>query len=205
MKTRIFGLALVGSLAACTTPEPPAPVLRYSGIGCHAAPDLATAIPLPAAKRTGESVRTPVDGTTPCLALSSATSPYLVFAMPQPTHRLVEVGGAIEAVRVFPPNVTTLDANGAVLRTFAPTQYQNRGDRYSVQFIPQEGERYILVTVDQSLVGTSYDAVATGTTTTYFGSGSWTSGIDRTVSRSRSYHGAVVATVYDTSPATPSR
>ncbi|MFN3725171.1 MAG: hypothetical protein ACK4SZ_02585 [Allosphingosinicella sp.] len=205
MKTRIFGLALVASVAACTTPEPAAPVLRYSGVGCHTAPNLATALPLPAAKRAGESVRTPVDATTPCLSLSSAPSPYLVFAMPRDAHRLVEVGGAIEAARVFPPSVTILDGNGATLRTFAPTQYQNRGDRYSVQFIPQDGERYILVTVDQSLVGTSYEAVATGTTTSYIGTGYWTSGIDRTVSRSRSYHGAVVATVYDTSPASRAR
>lgn len=202
MKRRIFGLALVTSLSACTTTPPPAAVLSYSAIDCRATPDLATAIPLPlaAGKRSGESVRTPVDSSTPCLDINGSRSPYLLFAMPQTAQRLVEVGGAIEPARVFPPSVVILDENGTTLRTFAPTQYQNRGDRYSVQFTPREGERYILVTVDQSLVGSSYNAVATGTSTAYIGTGYWTSGVDYTVSRTRSYHGTVVTTVYDTTP-----
>jgi hypothetical protein len=115
-----------------------------------------------------------------------------------PAGHLVEVGGAIEQVRVFPPSVTILDTNGEVVRTFEPGHYHNRGDRYSVQFMPQPGERYILVTVDQSLVGTSYEAVTTGTTISYIGTAHWISGVDQTLSRSRSYHGAVVATVFDT-------
>ena len=181
-------------------PAPPEAVLSYAAIGCRASPDLTTAIPLPlaAGKREGETVRTLVDASTPCLEVNGSGSPYLIYAIPAAANRLVELGGVIEQARVFPPSVSILDSNGETLRSFASADFQNRGDRYSVQFVPQEGERYILVTVDRSLVGSSYDAVATGTTTSYIGTGYWTSGVDRTVSRSRSYHGAVVATVYDT-------
>jgi hypothetical protein len=129
--------------------------------------------------------------------MKGSKSPYLVYTMPAAAH-LVEVGGAIEQVRVFPPSVSILGADGETLRTFEAAQYHNRGDRYSVQFIPQPGERYILVTVDQSLVGTTYEAVTTGTSTSYIGTGYWISGVDQVLARSRSYHGAVVATVYDT-------
>jgi hypothetical protein len=170
-------------------------VVSYAATNCRAAPDLATAIPLLPGERGARTVRTPVDASTPCLASNGAASPYLVYALPA-SAQLVDVGGAIEQARVFPPSVSILDASGAVVRTFAPAQFLNRTDRYSVQFVPQERERYVLVTADSSMVGTSYDAVTTGVRTTNIGYANWTSGIDQTISRSRSYHGAVVATLF---------
>ena len=188
-------LALAALLAGCTTAGPPAAVLSYASPDCRAAPDLGRAIPLMPGRRGGATVRTQVDAATPCLEVGGFKSPYLVYSIGL-EQGMIDIGGAIEAARVFPPSVALLDAGGATVRTFAPAQFLNRGDRYSVQFVPQQGERYILVTADRSLVGSSYEAVATGTTTRYFGTGYWTSGIDRTISRSRSYEGAVVATVY---------
>lgn len=195
MKMRIGALALVTLLAACATPAPPAAVLSYAADNCRAAPDLATAIPLLPRERGPRTVRTPIDASTPCLARTGAASPYLVYALPS-SAQPVDIGGAIEQARVFPPSVSTLDASGDVVRTFSPAQFLNRTDRYSVQFVPQEGERYVLVTADSSMVGTSYDAVATGVRTTSLGYTTWTSGVDQTISRSRSYHGAVLATLF---------
>ena len=196
MKTRILALALVTGLSACATPTPPAAVVTYSASGCRAAPDLATAIPFPPPKKKAGTVRTAVDATTPCLDINGSKTPYVVYTMPA-VAPLVEVGGAIEQVRVFPPSVSILGEDGATVRTFTPAQYHNRGDRYSVQFVPQAGERYILVTVDQSLVGTTYEAVTTGVSATYAGTMTWISGVDQVLARSRSYHGAVVATAFE--------
>ncbi len=202
----LVGPALALALNACATPVPPA-VTSYTAVACASAPDLARAVALPAGKPRGEVVRTAVDGTTPCLDVAGFKTPYVVYAIPTLANRMIDVGGAIEAARAFPPAVSILGADGQPMRTLPANQFYHRGDRVSVQFIPQEGERYILITVDPALVGTSYSAVATGVSVTYIGVGinSWTSGVDETVSRGRSYHGAVLATVYDTSPEPASR
>lgn len=193
-------LALVVGLSACTTAPPPAPVLSYAAVGCSAAPDLSRAIDLLPGKRTGETVRTVVDGTTPCVEVDGFKTPYLLYRMPIGPGRMIDVGGAVEQVRVLPALVTILGENGERMRTFPAHQYLNRGDRYSVQLVPQNGERFILVTVDPALVGSNYDGVQTGVATSFVGTGTWTSGVDRTSTWGRSYHGAVVATVFDTTP-----
>lgn len=206
MKTRLLiGAALALPLFACAAPVPPA-VTSYAAVACAATPDLARAVALPAGKPRGEVVRTLVDAATPCLDVAGFRTPYIVYAIPAAANRMIDVGGAVEAARAFPPAISILGADGQPLRTLGSDQIYPRGDRVSAQFIPRDGERYILVTVDPALVGTSYNSVATGVSTTYLGTlGSWTSGVDETVSRGRSYYGAVLATVYDTSPEPASR
>jgi hypothetical protein len=199
---RLCGLTIVAALAGCTTTPPSPPVLSYAGTNCGAAPDLTSALPLAAGKKEGEAVLTPLTATAPCVEMNGFRSPYVVYRVPDAANRMVDVGGVVEQLRVFPPAVATLGVDGTTIRKFEPTRFQNRGGRYSVQFIPQDDERYILVTVDPRAVGTSYQEVTTGVSTTYLGLGgaTWMSGVDETVKRSRSYEGVVVATVFDTTP-----
>ncbi|QIG79572.1 hypothetical protein [Stakelama tenebrarum] len=190
-------------LAGCAA-KPLPPVVRYAPTqACAQVPDIGGAIRLGPGKKSGETLSTPVTADTPCLAGGSDFStPYIVYALPSAIdNRVVEVGGMLEPQRSFPATVATLDAAGKRVRTFASELYLIRSDRYSVQFAPRADERYVLVTVDPALVGISYDRVETGVNTTYIGTAygaiSWRSGADNMVSRSYSYEGTVLATVFD--------
>ncbi len=197
---RLGGLTIAVAVAGCATTPPSPPVLTYAGSNCGAAPNLATALPLAAGKKKGEAVLTPLTAAAPCLEVNGFKGPYVVYRMPAAANRMIDVGGVVEPLRVFPPAVATLGTDGRTIRQFDRGQFQNRGGRYSVQFVPRADERYILVSVDSGAVGTTYQEVTTGVATTYLGYASWMSGVDQTVKRARSYEGVVIATVFDTTP-----
>ena len=106
----------------------------------------------------------------------------------------------LEPERVLSPKVVLLDAAGAETRSFRRDQYMFRPGLLSIQFVPQENERYALVTVDPEPVGESHDTIVsnTSTTTVYtgFGASNWRSGQERMMSRGFSYEGPVRALVY---------
>lgn len=195
--------ALLGSalLAGCATAPLPPPALTFSGQNCAVAPDLARAQSLaPEERKKHHSVFTQVDALTPCLHKGGVATPYVLYAIPSNQVSMIEVGAQLEGQRIFSPNVSILDKSGNQVRTFGPEQYLFRTGLYSVQFVPQAGDRYILVTADPERVGKDYNSVFVGTsTTTYwtgFGAANWTSGIDQNMSRTFSYDGVLVANVH---------
>lgn len=190
-------------LAGCASTTPPAPpVLSYAATGCAAQPDLASAISLNSEKKKKVwTVDRPVAGDTPCLTRNGVSGPYLVYALPSAgTARMVELGAVMEAGRLFSPSVILLDAQGVPTRGFAADQYMFRTGVLSVQFTPQEHERFALVTADPARVGQSYDAIRTGTSSTYipvgaYGGSNWRSGHEAQVSLGYSYEGTVRASM----------
>lgn len=199
---RLLVPLLAALVAGCATMTFPEAVTVYGAENCDTAPNLARAASLtPERPKRYFAVTLPVDGMTPCLRQAEARSPYVVYALPaEGAARMVEVGGAIEPARIFSPAVAILDEQGNVLRSFAPGQYLYRGGVFSVQFVPQTGERFVLVTADPGRVGRRYDAIAISTSTTtiatpYFIS-NWQSGHDQSISRIFSYEGAIVAIVH---------
>ena len=206
MKKNI-ALAIIPLLAtACMTmPPPPPATLSYAGRECDSTPNLGRAVSLvPERRRAHHMVRLPVDDVTPCLRNGGAATPYILYAIPSTGVHIIEVGSRLEQARIFSPEIALLDQDGDRVRTFAPDQYLYRGGFFSVQFVPQSNERYILITAEPSRVGQSYDAVAISTSTTYvytgFGMASWTSGHDQNVSRIFSYEGSVAAVVHSVEP-----
>lgn len=200
MRSVLAASLLALSVGACTTAPPPPPVLSYAKADCHAQPDLASAVSLtPEKKKKAWQVVGSVGGSTPCVNRAGVNGPYVVFALPPAgSARMVELGAVEEAGRLFSPSVTLLDANGAVTREFAPDQYMFRTGVLSVQFTPQENERFVLVTADPVRVGTSYDAIRTGTGSTYvplgpYGGTNWRSGHEAQLSLAYSYEGRIRA------------
>lgn len=194
--------ATAGLTAACAAGSAPPPVLTYASQNCAAAADLSTAISLtPPREKAVHIVTNPVDSGTPCLA-RAAPAPYVLYRLPADQEdKTVTVGSTLEATRIFAPEVAILDGGGAVTRTFARDEFYYRGPHYSVQFRPREGDAYVLVSAAPELVGQRYDSIMIGTTTTsvYTAGGgfSWTSGVDRSQSRTFSYEGAVQVLVND--------
>jgi hypothetical protein len=199
----LAALAVTGLLAGCATKPPPPAVTAFARASCVAAPDLAAAVGLtPEKEKAVHTVTTPVNAETPCLRLPGGPRPYVVYALPADTHdKSLIIGGLLEAVRIVPPDVTLLDREGRVVRSFQASDYYFRGPVYSVQFTPRAGEAYALVTVDTNRVGQRYDSIAIGTSTTstYVAgvTATWMSGVDTAQSRTFSYEGSIQATVFD--------
>lgn len=205
MNLRVLCAALAGALsAACATPAPPVATLTYSRQNCAAQPNLAAAQSLtPERERASHTINTPIDALTPCLTTAEgAASPYVVYELPADIDdKTFAVGAPLEIGRIFAPRVDILDAQGALVRTFARDQYMYRSNAYSVVFRPREGERYVLVTADPQLIGQRYDSINISTSTAGTVAGgvyvSWTSGTDTSQSRAFSYEGAVSVTISD--------
>jgi len=196
--------ALAGGLAACATPQPPlSPVLTYARTDCHASPDLSSAIGLtPEKEKNGHVVTTLIGSDTPCLMTSGGAAPYVIYALPDDIgDKTLAVGGVLEPARILSPDVSVLDAQGSVTRTFAPADYYFRGPVYSVQFRPRPGDAFVLVASDPSRVGQQYDAINVGTNTTVISTGLYaaaiTTGTEAQASRAFSHEGSVQVIVYD--------
>lgn len=198
---RFFTAALLtGLLAGCASTPMPPPVTAYSAANCPAMPDLGRAISLtPAKPKKAFTVTVPVGRASSCITRAGAQAPYVLFALPAAGDgKMIEVGAQMEALRIFSPSIALLDGNGRQVRGFTPNQYLYRGALYSVQFVPREEERFVLVAANPALIGSQYDAVAISTSTTHlYGGMTWTRGIDENVSRTFSYEGGVTAIVHD--------
>jgi len=207
MRARIIlcAVAAGGALAsACATAVPPSPaVLEYSRAGCPATPDLSAAISLTPKKETnGHIVTTVIGPESGCLQMGETSSPYALFALPPDIDdKTLSVGGVLEVLRILSPTVSVLGADGTVRRTFAAEDYFYRGPVYSVQFRPEPGDAYVLVTANPARVGQRYDSINVGTSTTAvytgYGTANFTTGHEVNGSRAFSYEGAVQIIVYD--------
>lgn len=207
MRARIIPCAVAagGALAsACATAVPPSPaVLEYSRAGCPATPDLSTAVSLTPKKETnGHIVTTVIGPESGCLQMGETSSPYALYALPSDIDdKTLSVGGVLEVLRILSPTVSVLGTDGAVRRTFAAEDYFYRGPVYSVQFRPEPGDAYVLVTTNPARVGQRYDSINVGTSTTAvytgYGTANFTTGHEVNGSRAFSYEGAVQIIVYD--------
>ena len=205
--TRLHPLApvvLMAGMTACATATPPPPaLLQYSGQGCVTAPDLTGAISLtPPRERAEHVVSTVINGQTPCLIRQGRATPYVIYALPSDhDDKTLSVGGLLEGIRVFSPEIALLDAGGQVTRTFAPDEYFYRGPVYSIQFRPRESEAYVLVTSDGARVGEGYRSIVTGMQSTTVATPvvifSINSGTEAGLNRTFSYDGTVQVSVFD--------
>jgi hypothetical protein len=204
LRAAFLASATVVAVAGCATlPPPPPPVTAFSRADCAASPDPASALSLtPDKERASFVVTAAVTTGSACLVRAGAASPYVVFALPADyADKTLTVGSVMEVGRLLSPDITILDRSGAVTRTFTGPDYFFRGAVYSVQFRPRENEAYVVVAVDPSRIGQSYDSIAVGTSSTVISTGMYAStvtvGYDAALSRAFSYEGAVSVTVSD--------
>ena len=206
-------IAAMAALTSCATmPPPPPAVLAFAGGTCVATPDLTQALSLtPEKERALYTVTTQVGSATPCLRRDGRDTAYLVYALPTDMgDKTLTVGGYLEPLRIYSPQVAVLDSQGETSRSFRPHEFLYRGGNYSVLFRPRPEERYILVTTDESRVGQKYDSIVIGVTTTssgavagsalaagLIGGGTVSSGTDVGLSRTFSYEGAAQVVVHD--------
>lgn len=193
-----------GLLTACASVAPPPPAATtFARQDCVATPSLAGALSLtPSKPRREHVVNAAVTAQTPCVQHNGKPTPYVVFALPSDhDDKMLSVGGLLEGARVFAPEVTLLDAQGQVTRTFDPSEYFYRGAVYSMQFRPRENEAFVLVTGDTARVGHEYRSIVTGMTTTPVITPvvafNINSGTEAGQHRTFSYDGTVQVTIYD--------
>lgn len=199
----LIALGAAGVLSGCATTMPPLPAtLSYDRVDCTDAADTSGAFSLvPEKNQAIWTVQRDMAAAGPCLKYADGSAPYMVFELPGDRFaKMVEIGGVMEYARVLSPKVVLLDAEGGKTREFTRDQYMFRPGLLSVQFIPQENERYALVTVDPEPVGKSHDTIVSGTASTViytgFGASNWRSGQESMMSRGYSYEGPVRVLVY---------
>ena len=164
--TRAAVLTAALSLAGCasTPPKPPpTAVLEISEKECHDAVDLSTALPLaPKKPKVWYETAYSFNAETNCLHFQEADVNYMVFELPpNASNHVLTMGGIKKAVRTLAADITLLDENGNIVRTFERHKYMDIGSRFGVQFRPLEGEKYVLVTTRPELVGEEVRAVET--------------------------------------------
>ncbi|MFL0356899.1 hypothetical protein ACI5KX_10520 [Erythrobacter sp. GH1-10] len=184
-------------LCACTT-TPPAAVTTYEVTDCVTTPSFAEPIDLTLAEgKNSLNEKTRIHAETPCLELAGERGPYVVYRLP--TRGVVEIGSQLEAARVMAVNVALLDSEGEMLREFDRDQYNFRSGMLSVQFEPQVGEAYALVTTNNAMVGDGIQGVETGISSTYIATGYggfiWFGGSEAAMDRGYSYAGELRARV----------
>lgn len=204
MQRKLFAAAsaalLLGGCAQTAITLPP--VVNYNATACDQTPNLASAVSLtPDKDKAVWELATPVDNASPCLAQEGGSTPYVVFSLPpEQTTKLVELGGAVEPIRIFSPSVSLLDGNGEITRTLNPDSYMFRNGMLSVQFVPADGEEFALVTANSAIVGQTHETLvaSVNTTTIYtgFGASNWNSGAETSYSQGFSYEGVIRAMVY---------
>lgn len=153
-------------LAACTTTPPVPPksaVLTLDGKNCEAQISVDNNLSLtPPKKAIMHEVSTEINIGSKCVETDGQKANYIVYAIPAaPQNHTITIGGSLDVLRTFAPDVSILDMNGKVSRTFAPDQYAYLGHIYGVQFRPGENDRYILVKSDPKLVGVEKSALET--------------------------------------------
>lgn len=207
MNKVIFSAIGCALLAGCASGARfSSPVTKFAGVSCLAQPDLASATSLDFKKKKKfNELSVPVVETSKCLSTASGNTPFQLFALPGVIeNRVFEIGSAVEPLRVFSPDIATLDVSGNVVRRFSKDQFAFRGGVYSVQLRALENEKYVLVTTAPEAVGKFFDSIQTSTSTTTvytgFGASNWTSGVDQNYTRAFSYEGTIIARVIDTTP-----
>jgi hypothetical protein len=187
-------------LAGCVTETPPAPaVTAFAPVAaCTETPALAAAASLTPEEPAGRMERI-VDLTAEAQCLRQASGgqvPYAIFALPtQGKVASISAGAILEENRIVPPVVSTLAADGRVLRTFAADDFHQRGRGVSVLFAPRAGETFVLVTPEPTRVGGAHMLVAgdpNGATVP--------SHLRPSMSRAYSFAGQVFARVYFSDP-----
>ena len=205
MKRLLSATCLLLATSGCATViAPMPPVLEFAGSDCGTEIDLSRAVSLTPEKETnGFVVLAEVGAGSPCHRSGGRAAPYALFSLPADhDDKTIAVGGSLEPLRIFSPEVSVLDAGGREVRTLPAADFFYRGPVYSVQFRPRAGESFLLVKADPSRVGQRYDAINVGTSTTMiytgFGASNITTGVEANSSRVFSYHGDVQVIVYDT-------
>ena len=208
-RAKLLGAAacLLPLLSACVSAPPiQRPVTSWNAVNCATTPSLDGAVSLTPEK---DKAVWPVDyamtSATPCLTTGDASGPYAVFLLPETRWNApIEVGSVVGPAALFSPHVTILGTDGAEMRSFTPEHYNMRshmdGRTYSVQFMPQDGERYVVVTSNPLRIGSAVEGISTGTVTNTmwygFGATSWTSGVESQLISAFSYEGPVRVNVF---------
>ena len=129
---------------------------------------------------------------------SGVATPYYLARLPaNDQRRLMTVGAAFEAYRVFALHVSLLDEAGEVVRSFGTEDFNLVGPRYAIQVTPRDEYHYVLITADPELIGKSVDRLTLGINSSYVSTGAGygttvQSGADSAGSHQFSYDGSVM-------------
>ncbi len=154
-----FGICAFMALTACTTTAPviPVAVTEIAGKTCSDAPDLSAAVTLaPTKKRTDHFVNTLMDNAKACINIDGKPANYIVYLLPNfPDNHTITIGGLQEELRTFAPIISVLDKDGKTTRAITEDRLSVLGNVYGISIRPTVNDRYILVTSNPKLVGTS--------------------------------------------------
>ncbi|RJY08676.1 hypothetical protein [Aurantiacibacter aquimixticola] len=208
LRSSAAAATVLSLLAACASAPPiQRPVTSYAPVAaCPETPSFANAVSVvPEKDKAVWLVDHQLDSTSPCLTMSGVSGPYAVFALPETRWNApIEVGSVVGPAALFSPHVEILGADGSQMRSFTPEHYNMRshmsGRTYSVQFMPQDGERYVLVTSNPARIGSAIEGIATSTVTNTmwygYGAANWTSGVEAQLASAFSYEGPVRVNVF---------
>ena len=207
VSTIAFSLAI---LSACASADPPPPAVTSFAPAavCSDAPSLAAAASLTPENPAGRmEMIVDIGAEAPCLRhASGANAPYAIFALPtEGKVASISAGALLEEHRLFAPSVSTLGADGRVLRTFAADAFSQRGRTIAVLFAPRAGETYLLIAAEPSKVGSAHPLVAVDpasvATPVHLKQVEQIVAFKANLSRPYSYAGQVFARVYFADPA----
>ncbi len=185
-------------VSACAT-TPLAPVLA-SPSGCSSSLDLSDAISLtPEKPKKRFNVEVPIGAGSKCIRSADGSNDYYeLFEIPEKTDKKTfTIGSVVEPLRIFPAKVSTLDADGNIMRTIDDSDMHFRSLLYSGQLRARDNEAYILVRSDSSKVGEAYESISTSFSPA--SNYTFSKGADIASTRKYSYEGDLMINVIDLS------
>jgi len=186
-----------GLLVSACSSVPKIPPVMAGPTKCASSLDLGGAISLtPEKPKKRFEVEQSIVSGSDCIQSADGNDYYAVFELPEDTNKKIfTIGSVVEYLRVFPAKISTLDADGNMLRTIDDSDMHFRGLLYSTQIRARENEAYILVKSDSSKVGEIYDSIVTGFTPA--SNYTFSSGTDTSIRRKFSYEGDLMVVVLD--------
>lgn len=194
----LAGCVVLLGFAGCAsvTPPPPMPVLAYAPqTDCASAPDMSQAMRFAPLSKAGKrmlrnrAIEMDTDmEEAACLQTASGASPYAIYALPEGmSGRVVYAGSLIDVNSIFAARVSTLDAQGGMVREFEASDYKRTGSRHAVQFRPKDDEVFVLITSDPALVGEVMETSETRQEARYVSNGLTGAGGTNIVGRTQSF------------------
>lgn len=157
---RMAAAGVAGLLRQGTMPTTPAVVADAvaGDASCTARAAIASAVDLATVRKTNTRSRIDrVGATSPCLAVAGGASQrYVVYRLPTEKMETVMAGSVLDPLGTLASTVSTLSADGAVIRSFPREMNLPRGRTLGVTFTPRADEAFVMVAVDTPAVGAQY-------------------------------------------------
>jgi hypothetical protein len=170
-----FSLGLIASLtvAGCAHNPGPPPSVNLSALSCAPSVSLEAPVALSFNPKKETVAALALDGSSKCLEEpSGAHSLYKLFALPEASDSyLIMVTATPWGDTILAPRLMFLDAEGAIKRVTAPSDFVFRGNNLSALLRSHPGETYMVVASDPQALGATVTRITDSTQSQMFGAG----------------------------------